>query len=41
MRSSGDEAPTMHVVPPLYAQRLKTWEQWAGVAAQADGGGKV
>jgi NAD(P)-dependent dehydrogenase (short-subunit alcohol dehydrogenase family) len=31
----------MHVVPPLYAQRLKTWEQWAGVAAQADAGGKV
>ena len=30
----------MHVVPPLYAERLKTWEQWAGVAAQADGGGK-
>lgn len=29
----------MHVVPPLYAARLKTWEQWAGVAARADGGG--
>lgn len=31
----------MHVVPALYAERLKTWEQWAGVAALADGGGKA
>lgn len=30
----------MHVVPALYAERLKTWEQWAAVAAQADGGGR-
>lgn len=30
----------MHVVPALYAERLKTWEQWAGVAAQADGAGR-
>lgn len=30
----------MHVVPQLYAQRLKTWEDWAGVAAQADGSSK-
>lgn len=31
----------MHVVPPLYTQRLKTWEEWAGVAAQADGSGQA
>lgn len=28
-----------HVVPPLYQQRLMTWEQWDHVSAQAESGG--
>ncbi|MET7985156.1 MULTISPECIES: SDR family NAD(P)-dependent oxidoreductase [unclassified Streptomyces] len=28
----------LQVVQPLYAERLKTWEQWAGVSAQAGAG---
>jgi NAD(P)-dependent dehydrogenase (short-subunit alcohol dehydrogenase family) len=27
----------LHIVPPVYAERLKTWEEWATVSAEAEG----
>ena len=27
----------LHLVPQVYAERLKTWQEWADVATQAQG----
>ncbi|MFG2725656.1 SDR family oxidoreductase [Streptomyces canus] len=27
----------LHLVPPVYAERLKTWEEWAAVSAESEG----
>ena len=29
--------PPLHLVPQVYAERLKTWEEWADVSTQAQG----
>ncbi|MBE4762707.1 short-chain dehydrogenase/reductase, partial [Streptomyces sp. ND05-01C] len=27
----------LHLVPHIYAERLKTWQEWAAVSAEAEG----